>query len=415
MILLSHPSGNANVRQALLAFYEAGMLREFVSLLVAVEGGVFDRISSYRVFRELQRRRFDRQFGSLTRIHPWPELLRLAAGRFGLTHLIRHEHGFVCADRNAKRLTGFCVKELKRVSKFGGLKAVYCYEDAALETFRWAKKNGLMTIYDLPTGYWRKKLEILEEERECAPEWACLLPGARDSIDKLQRKDEELSLADLVITASSFTDSTLERYEGSSLQTARIGYGSPDVVSDVIHRGKGAKLRVLFVGSLSQQKGISYLFSALRKLGRSLECTIIGKRVSSECRALNVALREYTYIPSLPHSEILETMRRHDVLVFPSLFDGFGLVLLEAMSQGMTVIASTNSGAPDFISNGCDGFVVPIRDSDSICEKLEQLRDDEERLLGMRRAALEKARQLGWAAYRKRLVHEVKMSMQCGK
>ena len=96
-------------------------------------------------------------------------------------------------------------------------------------------------------------------------------------------------------------------------------------------------------------------------------------------------------------------MGRHDVFVFPSLFEGFGLVILEAMAQGLPVITTSHTVGPDIIEDGVDGFIVPIRSSEAIAEKLELLAADRPRLEAMREAAIATARRFTWENYRRRL------------
>jgi len=79
-----------------------------------------------------------------------------------------------------------------------------------------------------------------------------------------------------------------------------------------------------------------------------------------------VALERHHWIASLPHPLILEQMRQHDVLVLPSLFEGYALVINEALSQGLPVIATANSGATEAVRDGVEGFIVPIRSSQAI-------------------------------------------------
>ncbi len=116
-------------------------------------------------------------------------------------------------------------------------------------------------------------------------------------------------------------------------------------------------------------------------------------------------LGKYRWLPSLPHDELLREMSRHDVLLFPSLHEGFGLVMTEAMSQGLVVITTPHTAGPDLISDGADGFIVPIRSSAAIEEKLALLLHDPERLRALQEAAREKARTLTWENYRQRLLH----------
>jgi glycosyltransferase involved in cell wall biosynthesis len=129
------------------------------------------------------------------------------------------------------------------------------------------------------------------------------------------------------------------------------------------------------------------------------------------CRALDAALRGHRWIPSLSHDEVLQEIRRHDVMVFPSLFEGFGLVVLEAMSCGVPVIATAQGGAPDFLEDGKDGFLVPIRSHEAIAEKLELLMRHRDRLFAMSQAAIRKAAQHSWESYRQHLIHTVRQAL----
>jgi glycosyltransferase involved in cell wall biosynthesis len=96
-------------------------------------------------------------------------------------------------------------------------------------------------------------------------------------------------------------------------------------------------------------------------------------------------------------------MARHDVLVLPSLHEGFGLVITEAMAQGLVVITTPHTAGLDLITDGIDGFLVPIRSPEAIEEKLVTLRDPDRRR-AMQEAARAKANTYTWENYRQRLV-----------
>ena len=158
-------------------------------------------------------------------------------------------------------------------------------------------------------------------------------------------------------------------------------------------------LKVLYVGSLGQRKGLSYGLEAVAALGEQVSLTLIGRPTASDCKPLIKALDRHQWIASLPHAQILEQMRQHDVLLFPTLFDGFGLVITEALSQGLPVITTAHSGAPECIRNGVEGFIVPIRSSQAIAERLQQLADNRDQLATMRLACLQRAADMCWAGY----------------
>jgi alpha-maltose-1-phosphate synthase len=169
---------------------------------------------------------------------------------------------------------------------------------------------------------------------------------------------------------------------------------------------------VLYVGSLGQRKGLSYALDAVDSLGSQVSLTLIGKVTAPQCRPLMAALRRHHWIETLPHPQILEQMRQHDVLLFPTLFDGFGLVITEALSQGLPVITTINSGAPECIRDGVEGFLVPIRNSQAIAERLQQLADDRDQLAAMRQACLRRAAELSWAGYEQGLRLAVGQALQ---
>ena len=97
-------------------------------------------------------------------------------------------------------------------------------------------------------------------------------------------------------------------------------------------------------------------------------------------------------------------MSRHDVLVLPSLHEGFGLVMTEAMGQGLVVITTPHTAGPDLITDSVDGFVIPIRSAAAIEEKLDLLLRDRNRLRAMQAEAREKALAYAWENYRQHLV-----------
>jgi glycosyltransferase involved in cell wall biosynthesis len=105
-------------------------------------------------------------------------------------------------------------------------------------------------------------------------------------------------------------------------------------------------------------------------------------------------------------------MSRHDVFVFPSLFEGLALVQGEALSQGLPVITTSNSGGADILRDGVDGYIVPIRDSDAIAERLLAFCDDRAILQQMSEAARERAVQLDWQASKTRTVDAVKEALE---
>jgi starch synthase len=399
VILLSHPTANQNVRQAALALAEADLLSEFWTCLNWKEGGFFERRLPARLRNELRRRSFPDRVKPFTRTFGWREAGRLLFQQLGLRFLTRPERGPFSVDAVYLSLDRHVARRLQNSREF---KAVYAYDSGALESFRAAKARQLKCVYEHPIVYWREARRYQQEEAELHPEWKTTLGAILDSEEKQARKDAELALADVVIVPSTFSKNSLNQAPGFKAPVQVVPYGLP-IVNRAPDDSWSGKLRVLFVGALSQAKGLKYLLEAAAKLERQIDLTLIGKRVSSLIPT-QAMLDKYRWIPSLAYQELLREMSRHDVLVLPSLHEGFGLVLGESMAQGLVVIATAHSAAPDLIDDGVDGFIIPIRSADAIVEKLEVLLREPARLREMKEAARRKAQAHSWETYRSALV-----------
>lgn len=402
MIFFTHPTGNANVRQALSALESSGHLGVFQTTLGFSRNGVWRRLPHVARHR-LGRRAYDLPATRMRR-RPLREIWRLS----GLPLAPSVFEIYKDLDRAS-------ADWLRENALEFDIDAVYAYEDGALETFGVAPELGIRRIYELPIGYWRAAQRIYAEEAERESEWKATLTGLRDSQEKLDRKDAELTLANQVLVASTFTARTLSDAPGRPTSVSVVPYGMDPpkgqvTVGNGSHvRAKREPLAVIYVGALTQRKGIAYLFRAVRELEGMVRLTVIGRKAAA-CAALDRALRGHRWIPSLPHEEVLDEIARHDVLVLPSLFEGFGLVLTEALSRGTPVIATDHTAAPDLFEDGTAGWIVPIRDSDSIAERLAELYHDRDRLAWMSQQALLCAHGHTWGEYRETLIRRLDLS-----
>lgn len=404
-IIIYHPTGNANTRGAVNGFYKAGILHSFHTCIACFKNTLFYKLA-VGPLKEFRRREFSSFLRSYTHTYPVKELLRLMAPKLHQQQWITHETGKFCIDKIYHNLDRKVSKYL--VKKSSEINAVYAYEDEALDTFRMAKKLHKVCIYDLPIGYWRAMRELLEQERIRNPKWANTLGGFNDSESKLKRKDEELALANKIYVASTFTKKTLISYPGKLADIEVIPYGFPPVNTNRQYINfANRKIKVLFVGGLSQRKGLSYLFEAVNGLEKNIELTVVGK-VGNQCEALNNALKQINYIPSLTHDQILKLMSEHDLFVFPSLFEGFGLVITEAMSQGTPVITTDRTCGPDIITHGKDGWIVEAGTSTPIRELLKTFIVHPEMLVNAGKEAMKTAKQRPWSVYEEELAKSVR-------
>lgn len=132
---------------------------------------------------------------------------------------------------------------------------------------------------------------------------------------------------------------------------------------------------------LVEQKGIPYALEALRRLRAEYpqaHLVIAGDgEKAAELRRLAAALGVADRVHWLGwRSDAADLMAAFDVLLVPSLWEGFGLVLLEAMSRRVPVIASRVSAIPEVIVNGESGILIPPRDVDALTQAIARLLTD---------------------------------------
>ena len=398
-IILSHPTGNVNVRQVGKALAKAGFLLKFYTCVAVFQSTLSFVISKYFPFKEFRRRLFPLGLKPFTNTHPFLELGRMASQKMGYQNALIHEKGMFCVDKVYRDLDLHVSKKLKNST------AVYAYEDGAFESFKKARSQGIICIYDLPTGYWRAHRRFLEVERLQHPEWAMTLTSFKDSDFKLKRKDDELGMADAIFVASKFTKKTLELFQGHLAPVHLVPYGFPEVYRNRRYKSiANRKLKLLFVGGLSQLKGIANLFEAVNSLGDRVELTIVGKKVVQGCVSLDKELEKHQWITSLPHDEILSLMRSQDVFVFPSLFEGYGLVIAEAMSQGTPVITTTRTCGADFIRDGENGWLVDPGNTQDLIKKIEHILSYPDQLPIIGKAASATAEEAPFSKYGEKMV-----------
>ncbi|OOQ57222.1 glycosyltransferase family 4 protein [Mucilaginibacter pedocola] len=402
-IVLSHPTGNEFVRGLIKELSAQGMLAEFDTTVAANPSSPWLKLLPGNLRQEWLRRTYPVP-QSQVNSYPFREISRMLMPRLGLKSAVKQETGWASVDAVYRGLDGIVAKRLRGMVNGNKPDAVYAYEDGALQSFGRAKKQGINCLYDLPIGYWRAAREMLGAERERWPDWAATLTGLRDSEAKLARKDEEIKLADAIFVASSFTKNTLSYYPGALPPVSVVPYAFPPVVGQREYKAGKGPLKLLFVGGLSQRKGIADMFAAVERLGSKVQLTVVGSKLVDNCAVLNEALAKHRYIPSLPHAGVLKLMREHDVLLFPSLFEGFGLVITEAMAQGTPVITTDRTAGPDVITHGEDGWLIPAGSTEKLIQAIEDILARPAIVEQAGRAAMNTAAKRTWDTYGAELV-----------
>jgi glycosyltransferase involved in cell wall biosynthesis len=224
-----------------------------------------------------------------------------------------------------------------------------------------------------------------------------------------RRMQQEYAAADFIIVPStaavhSFVTAGVSRQK---VLSAPFGVDTHLFSPKAVVTRSDSTFRALFVGRLELLKGLPYVLQAWKMAGLpNAELLLVGTTL----RETDPILRRYSapgiqVINSVQRSELAGIYRSCDVLVFPSLCDGFGLVLLEAMACGLPVIATENSGGPDCIVDGITGFITKIRDAESIAHHLRWIHANRGEAAEMgRRGRIVVEGRFRWEDYAARLI-----------
>lgn len=272
--------------------------------------------------------------------------------------------------------------------------AIYAYEDAALWTFQRAARAGLERIWDLPARHYLATEELLRAERD---RWPGAIEGPPHSEPgwKRRRKDRELELATKVSVASTFTKESLERLDVRA-PIVVAPYGFPTAQFSLRERRPAGPFTVLVVGAHNLLKGTPYLLEAWKRAAiPNAELHLVGRMALTKS-FLDDYAGAFIHSPPIPRSALQERYAAADVLVFPTLGDGFGIVIQEAMCTGTPVITTPCGGGPECITDGEDGWIVPARDIDALVERMRACASDRDRTFAVGQAARKRAERSTW-------------------
>jgi glycosyltransferase involved in cell wall biosynthesis len=280
--------------------------------------------------------------------------------------------------------------------------AVVASGGCAEKTFRRMKTKTGLCILNYPLAHHRFTRKLLLEEAELEPAFAGTL-NSHDLPKWLEeRLDEEIALADHILVGSSFVRESFVKEGIPAEKLEVIPYGTDTrLFEPVTSKPQTDCFKLLFIGQIGQRKGISYLVRAYKQFrDPKTSLTLVGK-IQGDGSAFHPYGELFRHIDHVPHTYLRDIYQQADVFVFPTLVEGMPLVVLEAMASGLPIITTPN-GPSDIVRDGVDGFIVPIRDPDSILEKLEYLRANPGACAEMGVNARRRALEFTWCAYQKR-------------
>jgi glycosyltransferase involved in cell wall biosynthesis len=245
---------------------------------------------------------------------------------------------------------------------------VYTFTQVGLEVLRWARANGVPSVLDNPNGH------IADHRAVCAAEsetWCRSPYRGHPARAMIERVEQEYALADRIRVASDWAK--------ASMVERGVPAGSIEVVPLAIDTRKyhpverpgeaTGRFRVAFTSALSLGKGFVYLLRAMQAAGRDrftlLLCGSTGDRCSRQ-----LFQREAVGIQVVTASHPHHAYEQAELAVLPTLHDGFGFVVAEAMASGIPVVVSDRCGAADWMREVEPRWIVPARDKEALARVL---------------------------------------------
>ena len=240
----------------------------------------------------------------------------------------------------------------------------YSYANNSMD---WCHRHGGKTFLDSgnshPAHFW----SVLEEEHH---RWNCRYPPVARFYNERARRTVELS--DYVLSPSSFVRNSFLEQGFRPEQILDIFY-SVDLSCFSPPRQERPPQRPLTLvntGMLNLRKGTPYLLEAFRLLRKDVPNArlLLNNTISDSVKPI---LRQYRdlpieWSPNLPHDKLAERLRSADLFILPSLEEGLVMTALEAIACGRPVILTPNTGANDYVTEGVNGSIVPIRSAAAI-------------------------------------------------
>jgi glycosyltransferase involved in cell wall biosynthesis len=287
----------------------------------------------------------------------------------------------------------------RRIEKLAGqIDIVHTWPLAALRTLKTAARLGIPTVLERPNTHTRFGYEVVK--RECERLRVALPAGDEHeyNADILRVEEEEYQLADALLCPSDFVVKTFLDLGFPKKKLVRHMYGFDKKrfhPGSVEHKNG---LTMLFVGECNIVKGLHFALEAWLQSSAYHRGTflIAGRFVPTYAERLDSLLSHPSVKPLGHRHDIPELMRKADILVLPSLTEGFGLVVVEGMGSGCVPLVS--DACTDVCKHMENALVHRVGDVHTLAQQISALDADRDLLMKLRAGALRTIPDVTWTA-----------------
>jgi glycosyltransferase involved in cell wall biosynthesis len=271
----------------------------------------------------------------------------------------------------------------------------------SLQTLRKVKKLDKLVILERGSTHIQYQDKILNEEYKQF--------NSQFNIDSrvIQKELREYEECDFISIPSNFVRDTFIEYGVPEGKLIVNPYGTSNLFHNVTRSHKKGRFIILYLGVISIRKGFKYFYESILELNipkENYEVWVLGDVAEEMLEYVNnIEIENIRFWGHIEHNQLPSIITRCDIAVQPSLEEGMSMVLLQILACGVPVIATTNTGAGDVIVDEFNGFVIPIRSSSQIKDKLEFCYNHPELLESMKVNAANSIKdRFTWDAYGER-------------
>lgn len=245
------------------------------------------------------------------------------------------------------------------------------YEVSSLYSFEVVKSHHRVSILDLAQIHF-EEIEKLSRQYDALSHLSTRISSLRKKINAIKLAEQKK--CNHIFSISNFVQASLlaNGIPQKKISLVRIGTCLPTEISSI----KNDNCTVLYVGTLRRQKGTDLLIEAIKDLREnfklSINLVLIGNIIEKELIPHIKQNNFITHFDFMPHSELGAYYSSSDIFCMPSLLDSWGMVVLEAMSFGLPVIVTDNTGAKEVVMEG-GGLIVKAGNKNDVRNAIRSL------------------------------------------
>ncbi len=392
-VLLTHP-GTQHARHLAKQLYKNGLLGAFHTGIAFGEGSWQKKLISLApasVKNKLSNRIAYDVPAKLIKQYPRIEIKALRALKKGV------DAQMIFFERNKEFQNAIPDKAILNSD------AVIGFDTSSYILAKRCHELGRTFILDVSTPHPYEKQPISKAVFEQYPEWAFAIEQESKSQQLIDLELEEMAMAHKIVVASTFSKNSLIKHGIDARKIYVNPYGTNPELFKPTEKTDSSIVKFVYVGLVHVRKGVPVLLEAWKKINSTnATLTLIGP-IDKETEALiKSTAHDVTITGRVPYDNLPALLSQHDVLVFPSFFEGFALVIAEAMASGLTIISTPATCAPDIINEGVNGYIVPCGDAEKLAQRMSALINDREKLKIMQAEALKHIQSFTWDAYGQR-------------